>query len=361
MLSFLRTGPAVLLFVLACQAVPGQEPIAAPKKAPAPTPTPTAAPETTSVPPAANAVAATVNNQTIPEIAVYRALMPVPADVRDKARREVVSVLVENALIDQYLERLKVTVEPKDVATRLKEIQTESTKKDPKGFENMLRSMLLTEADLRLQITNELRFEKFVNQQATDKVLRGFFEGNKVMFDGTMMRARHILLTPPAGDAKAAEEARTRLTALKKQLEEKAAQAAAKLGPQADNLAREKERIKAIDEAFAELAAKESACPSKKDGGNLGWFTRVGAGALIEPFARAAFALKPYQISDVVTTESGVHLILAVDLKPGKEVKFEEVRDFAKDVYAERLHDAIVARMRPEARIVLNPPPAAKK
>jgi peptidyl-prolyl cis-trans isomerase C len=77
---------------------------------------------------------------------------------------------------------------------------------------------------------------------------------------------------------------------------------------------------------------------------------------MIEPFARAAFALKPYQMSDVVATDSGLHLILAVDCKPGKDVKFEEVRDFVKDVYAERLHDAIVAQMRPQARIVVSPP-----
>src|SRR5262249_8449592 len=148
-------------------------------------------------------------------------------------------------------------------------------KKDPKGFETMLKSMFLTEPDLRVQITNELRFEKFVEQQGTDKALRDLFEGNRVMFDGSMMRARHILLTPPAGDAKAAEEARAKLTAMKKQLEQRAAQEAAKLGAEADNLAREKARAKALDEAFAELAGKESACPSRKDGGNLPWFPRI--------------------------------------------------------------------------------------
>jgi len=132
----------------------------------------------------------------------------------------------------------------------------------------------------------------------------------------------------------------------------------AKLGAGVDNLAREKARIKALDEAFAEVAAKESACPSKKDGGNLPWFPRIGTGAMVEPFARAAFALKPYQMSDVVATQFGLHLILAVDQKPGKDVKFEDVRDFVKDVYADRLHEAIIARMRPAARVAINPPAA---
>jgi parvulin-like peptidyl-prolyl isomerase len=63
-------------------------------------------------------------------------------------------------------------------------------------------------------------------------------------------------------------------------------------------------------------------------------------------------------MSDVVTTQFGLHLILAVDQKPGKDVKFEDVREIVKDVYADRLHEAIVARMRPAARVAVNPPAA---
>ena len=66
-------------------------------------------------------------------------------------------------------------------------------------------------------------------------------------------------------------------------------QGLAQLPPQTDNLAREKARIKLLDDSFAEIAAKESACPSSKQGGDLGWFTR--AGSVVEPFAIVAFAL----------------------------------------------------------------------
>jgi len=350
MLSGLRTGLAVFLLALACRAE-AQETIDAPKPVVAPQPAPPPLP-----PP--GAVAATVNGHDIQELAVYRALLAIPVDQRAKARQEILSLLIENALIDQYLEQLKVVVDPTVVEARFKELQADSNKKDPKGFENMLKAMILTEADLRVQIANELRFDKFVEQQGTDKVLRDMFEGHRAMFDGTMMRARHILITPPGGNAQADAEARARLLAMKKQIEDRAAQEAAKVDPSADNLAREKVRMKALDEAFADCAAKESACPSKKDGGNLPWFPRIGAGAMVEPFARAAFALKPYQMSDVVATQFGLHLILAVDQKPGKDVKYEDVRDFVKDVYADRLHEAIVARMRPAARIVINPPAA---
>src|SRR5439155_24335888 len=61
--------------------------------------------------PPADAVAATVNGQAIPEIAVCRALQHAgPAD-RDALRQEVANFLIANALIDQYLDQLKVTIE----------------------------------------------------------------------------------------------------------------------------------------------------------------------------------------------------------------------------------------------------------
>ena len=117
-------------------------------------------------------------------------------------------------------------------------------------------------------------------------------------------------------------------------------------------MTREKERIKALDKVFADVAARESTCPSKAQGGDLGYFPRVGA--MVEPFARAAFALKPYQLSEPVVTEFGVHLILAVDHKPGKDVKFEDVRPFVQEVYADRLREAILTNYKPKSKVVVN-------
>src|SRR5262249_45352991 len=142
------------------------------------------------------------------------------------------------------------------------------------------------------------------------------------------------------------EQGKVKVAAMRKQVEDEVAKEMAKLPAGTDNLAREKARMQATDKAFAALAAKESTCPSKDKGGDLGWFGR--AGQMIEPFARAAFALKPYQMSDAVVTDYGCHLILAVDTKPGREVKFEDVKPFVQEVYAERLREAIVNAYRPK-------------
>lgn len=57
---------------------------------------------------------------------------------------------------------------------------------------------------------------------------------------------------------------------------------------------------------FAELARQHSDCPSGEDGGDLGHFPR---GAMVREFDEAAFALEPGQVSDVIETPFGYHLI----------------------------------------------------
>lgn len=298
--------------------------------------------------------AATVNGQPITELAVQRGLKRVPPAQQAEARAEILDYLVDNVLIDQYLQQLHIEVPAKEVENRLEEIRNE-IKRGGQTFENTMQELMLTEQELRSQLAAELRWERFAEGQANDKALRELFDQNPSMFDGSMARARHILLSPPAGDAKAAEQAKLRLLGFKKQIEEAAAKELAKLPPGSDAATRDKTRNRALDEAFAEAARKESACPSKEKGGDLAWFRRVGN--MVEPFANAAFALQPYQMSDVVATKFGYHLILVTERRPGKPVQFDEVRDVVKDVYSDRLRDHTLAQLRAKAQIVIAPPP----
>ncbi len=58
--------------------------------------------------------------------------------------------------------------------------------------------------------------------------------------------------------------------------------------------------------SFARLAEEKSQCPSKRRGGDLGWF---GRGKMVREFEQAAFALKKGEVSGLVRTQFGWHVI----------------------------------------------------
>jgi parvulin-like peptidyl-prolyl isomerase len=297
--------------------------------------------------------AATVNGQPITEASVQRGLKRLPPEKQMAARSEILQFLIDNLVVDQYLAQLYPDTSKEEIEKRLEQIRTEITK-EGQTIEKVMQELMLTPDELRSQVAAEMRWEKYAGEQVTEKVVSDYFQNNKEVFDGSMVRARHILIESSPSASTAVEQNRQRLLAIKNSIEEEVQKQLALLPASADNLVKEKARTKALEEAFSDAALKYSNCPSKEQGGDLGWFPR--AGSMVEPFARAAFALKPHQLSDVVVTPFGQHLILATDRRAGKETKFEEVREVVKEVYRDKLRESLCAQLRPRAKIVMNTP-----
>ena len=68
-----------------------------------------------------------------------------------------------------------------------------------------------------------------------------------------------------------------------------------------------RDKIQSEQATLEELATELSDCSSAKRGGDLGFFAR---GAMQKPFEEAAFALKIGELSDIIDTDSGVHIIM---------------------------------------------------
>lgn len=114
-----------------------------------------------------------------------------------------------------------------------------------------------------------------------------------------------------------------------------------------------KERLKK-GEDFAKLAKEVSTDPGTKDrGGDLGYFSR---GKMVKPFEDAAFSLKKKgEISDIVQTQFGFHIIKLEDRKPAEKQDFEsakgKARELLKKEKEENTFSSFIETLRSNARI----------
>jgi peptidyl-prolyl cis-trans isomerase D len=135
----------------------------------------------------------------------------------------------------------------------------------------------------------------------SDADLKTYYQENTARF-GTKeeRRASHILITAPASMSAADRE---------------------KAKAKAEQLLAE---VKKAPNTFADVARKNSQDPgSAEKGGDLDFVTR---GAMVKPFEDAMFSLKKGEISGIVETEFGYHIIHLTDIKPAVVPPFEQVR-----------------------------------
>ncbi|MDH4321480.1 MAG: SurA N-terminal domain-containing protein [Desulfobulbaceae bacterium] len=148
---------------------------------------------------------------------------------------------------------------------------------------------------------NYLFFSKKMSAATpTEAEVSGYFAQHRAEFASPEeRRARHILLLTPAdADEQTKKATRAKLT---------------EILTQARNGA-----------DFADLAKKHSQDGSAANGGDLGFF---GRGRMVPPFEQAAFALKEGQISDIVESQFGFHIIKLEKINPAHQRELAEVKD----------------------------------
>ncbi len=162
---------------------------------------------------------------------------------------------------------------------------------------------------MAFQVPEEVQVEYVVlstdaliaSEQVGGEEIKAYYESNVSRYgEPEQRRASHILIALKSG-AGDAEKAKAR---------ERAAQILS--------------RARKSPGSFAELAKKNSDDPgSASKGGDLGFFSR---GMMVRPFEDAAFRLKPNQISDLVESDFGFHIIRITGVKAGKMKSLEEAR-----------------------------------
>ena len=177
---------------------------------------------------------------------------------------------------------------------------------DRQSFDTDLRNNGLTSTTLQQALTEELMAEQVLVRVAegappvTDKKIKAYYQANKDFFCTQEERfARHILITiNPAFPENSPANAQKRLTSIQRQLKKEPAR-------------------------FPNLAAHYSECPSALKKGELG---RVGRGALFSQLEDSLFQLAEGEISGIVTTEMGLHLLFCEKIWPAESLSLHEAR-----------------------------------
>jgi parvulin-like peptidyl-prolyl isomerase len=255
-------------------------------------------------------------------------------------RKTALDMLIDDVLMRQFLRKNVQPVSPAAVQHELTELQQALAKqKPPRTLQDFLKETAQTEQQLRADVAARLQWKAYVTARVPEQAIRAYYDQNKVFFDKVFVRASHILLRLPPRSANQDKQAYER---------EKQAIRAKLVALRQDIVAGK------ID--FAQAAKTYSDCPSKASGGDVGHFPYKFA--VQEPFARAAFAMKVGDLSDVVETEFGYHLIKVTDRTKGEPSTYETIKDLVRDVYVQEheLYQGIIAEQRKTARIEIAAP-----
>jgi peptidyl-prolyl cis-trans isomerase C len=253
-------------------------------------------------------------------------------DMLPKIEAAALQQLINVELLYQKGQKLKTKDLDKKVDDKLAQMRAQFP--SPADFEKALTSANLTEKQFKAFTRKNIVIDNLLQKEVLGKIsvseadAKKFYDENQDKFKAPeQTKASHVLITV---DQKATPEE-------KKKAKEKA-----------DAI---RKRV-AGGEDFAAVAKAESKCPSAAKGGDLGYF---GKGQMVPAFEEAAASLKLGQISEVVETQFGYHIIKVTDRKQAETVKFNDVKgkieDYLKNQEAQKPMADYVENLRKQAKI----------
>jgi peptidyl-prolyl cis-trans isomerase C len=226
----------------------------------------------------------------------------IPPDRRDEVLRNALDQQIVYKLLSQESTTRGLKVEDGEVDAKVKEVRDRFQTQDL--YEKALKARGMTPDELRKQARADLVVSKLVDAEVgtiagpSDADAKAYYAKNSAKFNQPeSVRASHILIRV---DEKADPATRAKAKATIELVLKKA-----KAG-----------------EDFAKLAQEYSQDGSAAQGGDLGYFPR---GQMVPAFSDAAFALKPGEISGVVTSQFGYHVIKLIDHKAAGITPYEQL------------------------------------
>ena len=228
----------------------------------------------------------------------------IPDEQLAALKKDVLDGLIEREVLYQQSQNAGIKVDEQKIDEQIASIKQRFGNEE--NFKKALDSMGLTEAEVRMQIQRGLAIRGLIDQKVASKIVvteeetKAYYTGNPQFFkQPEQVKASHILIkVEPTADDAAKAAARKKIEEIQKKL---------KAGGD-----------------FAELAKEYSEGPTGPRGGDLGYF---GRGQMVKPFEDAAFSMQVNEVSNLVETRFGYHLIKVYDQKPEKTLAYAEVQN----------------------------------
>jgi peptidyl-prolyl cis-trans isomerase C len=260
----------------------------------------------------------------------------VPADkqkeLKENLKKQLVEVFIMKTLLSNEVEKRKIAVTDEEVKKALEGIK--ASLPPGKKIEDILKENKLTNEDIKLAVKVEKLKDMESSKKAkpTDQEISKFYNENreKLFLQPASVHVRHILVTlKKEDDEKTKAQKKAKIEDLRKQL------------------------LNGGD--FADLAMKNSDCPSKEAGGDLSYIKK---GQMVKEFETAAFSQEKNAIGPVITTQYGYHIVQVLDKIPEKKVALNEVKGKISSYLEQRkkmeIFSEYVKKIREQAKIVIN-------
>jgi peptidyl-prolyl cis-trans isomerase SurA len=236
--------------------------------------------------------------------------------------RKVLDKLIEEKLIDQEVKRSDVKVTSKEIEGAVEQVKRQNAL-NQEGLEKLLSKEGLTletykkEVEKRLQRMKLINWAVKVETEPGEKELRDFYQKNIDQYrSNESYRPSHIIfLVPKEATPEEIREIRKRCQ-------------------------RVLEKIKR-GEDFGEMALLYSQDTSAKDRGDLGYFKK---GELLPDLEKEALRLQVGEVSGIIRTNFGFHVIKLLDRKGGIPFPFEEVKERVNADYYEKEREKTLQR-----------------
>jgi peptidyl-prolyl cis-trans isomerase C len=236
-------------------------------------------------------------------------MVALPAEQKERYRKVILHRLIDKELIMGEGKKRKIEVPDAEVQAEVGKIKEKFP--DPKVYESLLAQKKITQKDLDEKIKENLLLKKIIDDVTTpapeipEAEVKKYYDEHPAEFKREEeVKASHILLkVDKDADEKTKEEMKKKIQDLRDKI------------------------VKGED--FGKLARENSDCPSGKSAdGDLGWF---GRNKMVPPFEKAAFSLKIGDLSEIVETQFGYHIIKVTDRHEEGTTKYEEVKDDLKE------------------------------